>query len=60
MPREETTTFLSSRRKQLSLPVWNPKSGFWRHESRNSPVDASFLKTSTSRVDSGLARLTIG
>ena len=26
MPREETTTFLSSRRKGLSLPDWNTKS----------------------------------
>jgi hypothetical protein len=60
MPREETTTFLSSRRKRLSLPDWNTKSGLWRHESRNVPVDASFLKTSTSRVDYGLARLTNG
>ncbi len=60
MPREETTISLSSRRKRLSLPDWNTKSGFWRHESRNWPVDASFLKTSTSRVDYGLARLTNG
>ena len=60
MPREETTTFLSSRVKRLSLPGWNTKSSFWRHESRNSLVDASFLKTSTNRVDYGLARLTNG
>jgi len=58
MLREETTTFRSSRRKRLSLPDWNTKSGLWRHESRNVPVDASFLKTSTSCADFGLARLT--
>jgi hypothetical protein len=57
MPREEITTFLASRRKRLSLPDWNKKSGFWRHESRNVPVDASFLKTSTSRADCGVAFL---
>ena len=44
MPREETTTSLSSRRKRLSLPGWSAKSGFWRQETRNSPVDASETK----------------
>jgi len=60
MPREEITSFLTSRRKRLSLPDWNTKRGLWRHDSRNRPFDASFLKTSTSRVDYGLARLTNG
>jgi hypothetical protein len=60
MPREETTTFFSSRRKRSSVPDWNTKGGLWRHESRNVRVNASFSKTSTSRVDYGLARLTNG